>query len=207
MAKWLTFYSRGTRTSINDIESISTIVKVDLSTGDIISTRHGKIRCLKPNNDLASLKLPNKSRVNVCLHHLVTLGLDPSCSLFEPVQRFCAYNGHYSRAKKKFIRPKDNCFEVEEVVDENGDTLGGSCKTDRDHMLGGKFHCVWALWQCHHAVNQWYHLFRKRSGSWLHPYADEKYGGHGDGDGGGDYPSFWHNLPPSLRATVYGDEI
>jgi hypothetical protein len=35
-----------------------------------------------------------------------------------------------------FHRPKDNCDEIEELEDEDGDALGGACKTDGDHGLG-----------------------------------------------------------------------
>jgi hypothetical protein len=47
--------------------------------------------------------------------------------------------------------------DIEEVRDEQGDTLGGTCKTDGDHMLGGKYNCAWALWNTHHTVNRQFH--------------------------------------------------
>jgi hypothetical protein len=88
--------------------------------------------------------------------------------------------------------------DIEEVRDEQGDTLGGTCKTDGDHMLGGKYNCAWALWNTHHTVNRQFHHVRERDNLWLHSYApDEVYGEERD------YPSFWNALPPSLTSRAF----
>ena len=133
-------------------------------------------------------------------HHLVTYALDPSNCLFEQVQRFTAFRGYWNRGLRTFTRPKDNCSELPETIEQDGDGgLLAACKTDCDHTLGYLFHSLWGLWKSHHSVNQQLHLIRGRAGCWLHPYIKEEYANAQEDRG---RPSFYKSSPKTLSEEL-----
>ena len=129
------------------------------------------------------------------MHHLVMYGLDPENELFEAVQRFTTFRGYCDRKKYVLVRPKDNCLELEETLDADGDALTAVCKTDGEHGMGYRFHNLFAVWKCHHTVNKWFHVIRTRAGSWLHACVEEEYAEKQEDR---QYPSFYRNLPKTL---------
>jgi hypothetical protein len=133
-------------------------------------------------------------------HHLVLYALDPDNCLFDLVQRFTAFRGYWNRQYSTFGHPKDNCTEMQEELDGDGDGLSAVCKTDGEHTLGYGFHSLWGLWKSHHAVNQWLHQIRERAGSWLHPYTEEKYAEKQEDRA---HPSFCKGLPKTLSEELY----
>ena len=154
------------------------------------------ILCHKEGEDPKDLP----SRLRFRTHHLVLAVMDPDQVLFEPVHRFTAFCGYWNRSEREFVRPRDNCFEVEEVLDDEEDGLAGACKTDGEHGLGFGFHSLWAVWRSHHAVNQWFHQIRERAGFWLHALIEEEYAEEQEDR---EYPSFYQSLPKTLTEEFY----
>jgi hypothetical protein len=128
-------------------------------------------------------------------HHLLLDVLDPDNCLFDCVQRVTAYRGYYNRNDCTFTRPKDNCIEVQETLDQDGDGLSGACKTDGEHTIGYCFHSLWGLWKSHLTVIYQMHHIRSRAGYWLHPYIEEEYA---EAQEDRVYPSFYESLPKTL---------
>jgi hypothetical protein len=133
-------------------------------------------------------------------HHLLLYTLDPDNCLFDLVQRFTVFCGYWNRNDHTFTRPQDNCFEVQETLDQDGDGLSAVCKTDGEHTLGYCFHSLWSLWKSHHAVNSQLHHIRGRAGFWLHPYIKEEYS---EDVKDRAYPSFCNSLPKTLSEELY----
>jgi hypothetical protein len=129
------------------------------------------------------------------VHHLLLYVLDPDNCLFDLVHRFTTFRGYWSRKSHAFCRPRDNCMEVKNDLDQDGDGLASVCKTDGEHTLGYMFNSLWSLWKTHHAVNSWMHHIRSRAGCWLHPYIKEKYA---EAQEDRAYPAFYKTLPKTL---------
>jgi hypothetical protein len=184
---------------------------VDIAAGDVIRYRGGDLPRLIATKKSARGEVEgydekcnimcrkqdgsgNKG-MHFMVHHLVLDALDPRNCLFELVQRFTTFCGYLNRKTSTLGRPKDNCHELQEMLDPDGDGLGGACKTDGDHTLGYGFQSLWGLWKSHHAVNQWLHHIRKRAGYWLHPYTKEKYAEKQEDR---QFPTFYERLPKTL---------
>jgi hypothetical protein len=133
--------------------------------------------------------------MNFPKHHLLLYVLDPHNCLFDLVQRFTVFCGYYNRSDCTFTRPKDDCNELQETHDQDGDDLSEACKTDGEHTLGYRFHCLWGLWKSHLAVNKQLHHIRERAGYWLHPYIEEAYAEVQEDRA---YPSSCQKLPETL---------
>jgi hypothetical protein len=176
---------------------------VDIASGDVICTRDNAApRVLMSYKDVRYERIGIQcvtGRMHFMTHHLLLYALDPENSLFDSVQRFTVFCGRFGRQTRKFGRPKDNCLEVQEMEDSDGDTLLSVCKTDGEHMLGYRFNSLWALWKCHHAVNNWFHHFRQQAGEWLHPYINEEYA---EVPGDRAMPSFYESLPKTLSEEM-----
>jgi hypothetical protein len=109
--------------------------------------------------------------------------------LFGLVQRFTAFRGYWNRSDRTFVRPKDNCVELQEALDQDGDGLSAACKTDGEHTIGYRFHSLWGLWKSHHTVNQW-----------MHQYIKEEYAKKQEDRA---FPSFCKSLPKTLSDILY----
>jgi len=158
---------------------------VDLTTGDCASItggRYPKVRLHNvqsdPNGNRAegSYKYVQFTKadgsgeeVSVMVHHLIVYAFDNLGQLYEWANKWTVWRGYLDKSKKTFSRPTCN-------LDQDAqDTVGGACKTDVDHALAYLFNCLYALWRCHHAVNQWFHQIRMTEKNWLHCPVDEPY--------------------------------
>jgi hypothetical protein len=175
---------------------------VDLACGDVVHfSIRGKPRVLQHLQERRQVNIICQEGVkHFMVHHLILAVMDPENDLFEAVQRFTAFRGYWNRGKRAFTRPRDNCSELEEELDEDGDGLTGVCKTDGEHGLGCRFHNLWALWRSHHTVNIWFHLMRQKAGYWLHPYIKEKYGKKPEDR---QYPSLHKKFAKTLTEEFY----
>ena len=164
----------------------------------------GTDRSPRININIESMSSANKAgkKRTLFVHHAILHALDPTNELFECSQKLTAYRGYVKRDSGKFVRPEDHCYQVQEVLDEDGDNLLAVCKTDGDHMLGYVVNNIFCLWKCNHQVNRWFHQIRQRAGKWLHPYYDVEYG---DGDDELRVkPPYFDSLPPTLTPSTRG---
>lgn len=122
-----------------------------------------------------------ETNIPVRVHHVIIYTFDTDGNLFELPQRWTVFRGYFGKRDRVFSRPKCN-------LDQDAqDTIQGSCKTDVDHTLGYLFNCLFALWRCHHSINQQFHHVRLGNESWMHGQVDEPYSSDPKGR---DYPSF-----------------